>query len=390
MQTLKYIYCAIKREILIITKDVNIISVILLAPIFYAFFYSSVYINKIENKLPVAILDNDNTINSNKLITDLNAHQMINITQKVTSYDEGKELLEKNKVFGFIIVDKGFEENIKLMKGTKIKVYLNTTRFLVSNDINKAVTEVVLNKAIEYRGEYYKNQGYSIQQANQLVDPVRLDMRPLYNTTESYGDFILPGLLALIIHQTLLIGLAESVAREREEKTFTSLFSTAGNKTIIALLGKTSFYFVLFAAYSFFFYAVNFYIFKLNLNGSMYLLALLTLFYITSVIFLSVFIASFFERKIIALQVFAFTSIPLFLISGYSYPMQAIPWGMQLISNLLPSTAYLSAQIRLTQMNANFIEILPEVLKLILFTIIGFIGAYYRLNIIKKSELEVK
>lgn len=390
MQTLKYIYCAIKREILIITKDVNIISVILIVPLFYAFFYSSVYINKIENKLPVAILDNDNSINSQKLITDLNAHQMINITQKVNNYDEGKQLLEKNDVAGFIIIDKGFEENIKLMKGTKIKVYLNTTRFLVSNDINKAVTEVVLERAVEYRREYYKNQGYSIQQANQLVDPVRLDMRPLFNITESYGDFILPGLLALIIHQTLLIGLAESVAREREEKTLSSLFSTAGNKTYIALFGKTAFYFVLFAAYSFFFYAVNFYLFKLNLNGNMYLLSFITILYIASVMFLSVFISSFFERKIIALQVFAFTSIPLFLISGYSYPMQAIPWGMQVISNLLPSTAYLSAQVRLTQMGASFTEILPEILKLLLFTLIGFIGAYYRLNVIKKTELVVE
>ncbi len=219
MQKLKFIYKAIKREILVITHDVNIISVILIAPLFYAFFYSTVYINKVENKLPVAILDYDNSITSQKLITDLNAHQMINIVEKPLDYETGKKLLEKNDVQCLIIITKGFESDIKQMKGTKVKVYLNTTRFLVSNDINKAVTEVILEKAIEYRKEFFKNQGYSIEQSEQLVDPVRLDMRPLYNTTESYGDFILPGLLALIIHQTLLIGLAESVAKEREEKT---------------------------------------------------------------------------------------------------------------------------------------------------------------------------
>ncbi|HPN38174.1 MAG TPA: ABC transporter permease, partial [Melioribacteraceae bacterium] len=303
MQKLKYIYKAVKREILVITHDVNIISVILMAPLFYAFFYSTVYINKVENKLPVAILDYDNTIASQKLITDLNAHQMINIVYKTVNYEEGKELLERNDVQSFIIIPKGFEADIKQMKGTKIKVFLNTTRFLVSNDINKSITEVILNKAIEYRKEFYKNQGYSVEQSNELVDPVRLDMRPLYNTTESYGDFMLPGLLALIIHQTLLIGLAESIAKEREEKTLKELFTTAGNRPLIALFGKTSFYFFLFAAYSFFFYSVNFKLFKLNLAGNINLLAFITLLYLLSVIFLSVFIASFFERKIISLQV---------------------------------------------------------------------------------------
>ncbi len=378
MQKLNYIYNAIKREILVITHDVNIISVILMAPLFYAFFYSTVYINKVESKLPVAILDYDNSIASQKLITDLNAHQMINIENKVLDYESGKKLLEQNEVQGLIIISKGFESDIKQMKGTKIKVYLNTTRFLVSNDINKAVTEVILDKAIEYRKEFYKNQGYSIEQSKELVDPVRFDMRPLYNTTESYGDFILPGLLALILHQTLLIGLAESVAKEREEKTLKELFATAGNRPLIALLGKTAFYFFLFAAYSFFFYSVNFKLFNLSLNGDMNLLALITLLYILAVLFLSVFIATFFERKIISLQVFAFTSIPLFLISGYSYPSQAIPWGMQFVSNLLPSTAYLSAQVRLTQMSASFSEILPEIIKLSIFVVVGFLASSYR------------
>jgi len=121
MQKLKYIYEAIKREILVITNDVNIISVILLAPLFYAFFYSTVYINKVENELPVGIVDYDNSINSQKLITDLNAHQMINIIYKPLDYEEGKKLLEKNKIQGLIIIPKGFESDIKQMKGTKVR-----------------------------------------------------------------------------------------------------------------------------------------------------------------------------------------------------------------------------------------------------------------------------
>ena len=353
---------------------------------FTRFFYSTVYINKVENKLPVAIVDYDNTITSQKLSSDLNVHQMIDIVQHLPSYEEAKELLERNKIQGFIVIDKGFENDLKQIKGTKIKVYLNTTRFLVSNDINKAINEVIGAKAVEYRKNYYRTQGYSYEHSKQLSEPVQLDMRPLYNTTESYGDFMLPGLLALILHQTLLIGLAESIAKEREYNILHQLYAVSNNNTFAALIGKISFYFILFCAYATFFYIVNFNLFAINLIGSIPLLIFLTLLYLLAIIFMSVFIASFFKRKILSLQVFAFTSIPFLLISGYSYPSSAFLEPMNIIGNLLPSTPYLTAQIRLTQMGANFNEILPEIIHLVIFVVIGFFAAYYRMNFLFKPH----
>ncbi|MFH0733820.1 MAG: ABC transporter permease [bacterium] len=379
MEKVKGIFAVIKREIKIITSDVNIKSVLLFAPLFYAFFYSTVYINKVEDKLPIAIVDYDNTSTSQKLSTDLNAHQMIDVIEHLPSYEEAKEQLERNKIQGFIVISKGFESDLKQIKGTKIKVYLNTSRFLVSNDINKAVNEVIGAKAVEYRKNYYRSQGYSYEQSKQLSEPIQLDMRPLYNTTESYGDFMLPGLLALILHQTLLIGLAESIAKEREYNLLHQLYAVANNNAFAALIGKISFYFVLFCAYAAFFYIVNFDLFSLTLVGSTWLLIFITLLYLLAIIFMAVFIASFFKRKILSLQVFAFTSIPFFLISGYSFPSSAFLNPINIIANLLPSTPYLHAQIRLTQMGANFNQILTEIIQLVIFVVVGFFASYFRM-----------
>lgn len=380
MEEIKKVFDVIKREILNITHDVNITSVILLAPLFYAFFYSSVYINKIETEIPIGVVDYDNSNSSQKLCTDINFNQIVEVAARTTSYEEAKLMLEHSEIQGFIVIPKGFEADLKQYKGTKIKLFLNTTRFLVSNDLNKAINEVIFQKALEYRQAFYKKQGYSLEQATELSDPVQLDMRPLYNTTESYGDFILPGLLALILHQTLLIGLAESIAKEREENSIKEWYKTAGYSTYTAIIGKTAFYFVLFCAYAFFFYTVNYSMFSLNIVGSYNVLAFLTILYILAVIFMSVFIASFFERKIISLQVFAFTSIPFFLISGYSYPLQAMPVWMQILSSLLPSTIYLNAQVRLTQMGASVTQILPEIIQLFIFVVISFFAAFFRMK----------
>ncbi len=53
--------------------------------------------------------------------------------------------------------------------------------------------------------------------------------------------------LILILQQTLLIGLAESFAKEREEGLLSSLYKTAGEKVSIMINGKSFIYFLLYS-----------------------------------------------------------------------------------------------------------------------------------------------
>jgi ABC-2 type transport system permease protein len=78
------------------------------------------------------------------------------------------------------------------------------------------------------------------------------------------------------------------------------------------------------------------------------------------------------KKKIVALQLFAFTSYPIFLISGYSFPIESMPLGIRWIANLIPSTPYLTAFTRITQMGAGWHQILPELIHISLLLIFFF------------------
>ena len=56
------------RELRLVSKDINIISVILIAPLFYSFFYGSIYYNKMETNVEISVLDLDNSSTSHKII----------------------------------------------------------------------------------------------------------------------------------------------------------------------------------------------------------------------------------------------------------------------------------------------------------------------------------
>jgi ABC-2 type transport system permease protein len=364
----------LRRELSIIIHDKDILIMLFLAPLFYAYFYNSIYMYKTERDIPVAVVDLDNSEFSRTFIRRLDAHNLTAVTEVTGDINESRKLLDNMVVQGAIIIPKDAEINLQSKKSTTITANLNTTRFLVSNDINKAVNDVAFSLSDEYRKVYFQNLGYNSSEAQELIEPVKGDVRPMFNTIETYGEFMIPGLLALILHQTLLIGLSESVAKERELRTLGALYRASGRNTFIALAGKGTFYFFMFSVYAYFFYVVTFDLFKINFIGSVSAVVVLTAIFLISAIFFCMLLSSFFKKKILSLQLLAFTSYPLFLVSGYSYPYYSMPKFLQWVSYCLPTTPYLNALVRITQLGADWNNIMPEFYHmLILMGVFGLI-----------------
>jgi ABC-2 type transport system permease protein len=202
----------------------------------------------------------------------------------------------------------------------------------------------------------------------------------MFNFTESYGDFLIPAVLILILHQTLLIGLAESFAKERENKTMNELYQVSDFSIHKMIIGKGIFYLLLYFSYALFFFGVVFYVFKINFIGSIFSFSLATILMIISTTFLSILISSFFERKIIAIQYLALSSYPIFLISGYSWPEESLPYILKLFAWLIPFTPYSNAAIKITQMGASGSNILLILIHLFLLSIIYYTLALMRLK----------
>jgi ABC-2 type transport system permease protein len=368
------------REVRLIITDRNLITVLLIAPIFYAFFYGSIYFNKSEVDVPIVIVDNDNSFLSNQLVRKLDAHQSISVYRKTKDFYEAKDEINKNEAFAILVIPKNFEADLKSGKGKELKLFLNSTRFLVSNDINKAVNEVILTLNAGIRFKYFQAQGYSYDQAKEMIEPIQTDIRSMFNFTESYGDFLIPAVLILILHQTLLIGLAESFAKERENKTMNELYQVSDFSIHKMIIGKGIFYLLLYFSYALFFFGVVFYVFKINFVGSIFSFSLATILMIISTTFLSILISSFFERKIIAIEYLALSSYPIFLISGYSWPEESLPYILKLFAWLIPFTPYSNAAIKITQMGASGSNILLILIHLFLLSIIYYTLALMRLK----------
>lgn len=378
------------REIRTVLRDKNLVTILLIAPVFYPLFYGSIYLNKAEKDVPVVIIDMDRSAVSEKLIRDLDAHHLIAVKGVTGNEDDAEDLIMKVDVQGTIIIPGDFGKNYKALRGTELKILLNTTAFLPSNDINKGVNETLIAYAQNVRARLFNLKGYSIEQAEEISEPIRDQVKFLFNPAETYGDFLLPGIMVLILQQTLLIGLSESIAKEREAGRLHTLIEAAKGKTSAAVAGKSAFYFILFMSYAFFYITLNFMIFTLNMKGSILLTLLFTSVFLIAMISMSFFIASFFNRKILALQVVALTSYPFFFLTGYAWPENAMPDLVRYAGQLFPGTPFINAWMRITQMGADFSEVRREFGLLVILASVGIVTAYFRFRYMMQSEPGVK
>lgn len=385
-EKLKFWKAVLKRELNIIRKDWDIIAIILLAPLFYSFFYGTIYLHKSETNVKIVIVDEDRSTLSRLIIRELDAHQAIAVSNVLPEFEQAKNRIYNLKAQAIVYIPRKFSQKIKSGRSASLELFINTSRFLVANDINKAVNQVVATFAGGIQIQTLQARGMNFSQARQYIQPLKTDIHPISNPSFSYGDFLIPGLLALILQQTLLIGFSQSVVRERETHSLQELYEMAGRNYFRLIFGKIVYYFGLFLAYAALFLTVHFSLLKQNFKGSLSAAIMLTSIFLLSVILISFFFSTFFKQKLIALQLFAFTSYPLFLLSGYSWPLFSMPAPLKVLSQLLPTTPYLQAIIRITQMGAGWGDIRPELLHLFLLSIVMLVATVVRLRILLKPN----
>ena len=374
-------------EVKIVASDHSILLTVIVAPMLYAFFLGSIYIFKDESNVKLGIVDMDRTMVSRSIVTALNSTQKVEVINELDDYAEAIDKVNSMEINGFLFIPHNFERDLKRMKGADLPLFLNTTRFLPSNDINKTITKTVLMAGAGIRLKYFQaTEEIPSKLAMTQVMPLIPNTHILYNPTSNYGDFLLAGLFLLILHQTMLIGFGESIALTRQKREGKKLYERSGRNIFLMMNAKGSFYFLLFSATALFFFTVVFQVFEISFKGNVFLVAVFTFFFLLSVVYYTIFLASFFKTQSGLMEVFAFTSYPIFLVSGYSWPLDSMPIILQWIAKLVPLTPYYDGILRITQMGAEFRHVQGDLIHLVIIMFIAMGAAYIRMRVMVKRE----
>ena len=368
----KQLGAVIRNEFQTIFKDGGAMLILIFALIIYATAYSLAYKNEVLRNVPVAVVDNSHTAQSRQLVRALDATPNLRVAYKSSSLEEAKRLFHERKINGIIVIPSDYEKKIMRNERVNISIYADASYFLMYRQVFFDVMGSVLYSNSQIEWVRFVAKGAQPGQAAALSNPVQTTIENMYNPYGGYATFIMPAILIVIIQQTLLIGIGMIGGTWREFGLYRKLCPPDRKRmsTLPIVLGKATVYGLIYGVTTFYILGLHYRLFHYPMNGATSTVVVFMLAYLAACIFLGIAISTLFRYRENSLLLLLWTSIPLLMLSGVSYPREGIPDWLFNFGQLFPSSHGVDGFIRIQSMGASLSEVLPEIRMLCILTLI--------------------
>ncbi|MFH0733819.1 MAG: ABC transporter permease [bacterium] len=362
-----------EREFYRITdrKTLFLLSVIL--PVFIFTFFALIYKNEIVRDLPVGILDFDNS-NTSKLITRyIEASSYLKIGGYYNNIEEIKAGIRSGKLQGAICFPYNMETDIKIGKPVAITVFKNTVNLVVGNLILKDASTIIKTVSGGVLLKKLKSKSMHSDKAYNIVNPIKIETKSLYNAHYSYLNYLVPGLLACLFQMVIMLSGVLIISSEFVHKTFHELVELSNKNVFAIVIGKSLPHIIFHLITTIAIIGVIFPIFNIHIAGSTIGLLVLFLFFIMASFFPAFMISCLFHDQLFATELALILNTPAFLFSGFTFPLPSMPFLHNIFADIIPFTHFLYAYLMIYQMGTPFSYIFNYLLILSVFIVVSLI-----------------
>ncbi|QZE15803.1 ABC transporter permease [Halosquirtibacter laminarini] len=328
-----------KTQLSQIFSDFGVMFIIVGASVIYPILYGWVYNQEVVKDIPVAVVDQDGTNFSRLFARNLDATEQVETTYRCVDFTHAKELLKDGKAKGIVVIPKGLEKQVMRSETASISVFADATYFMYYKQLLTGANYVVgtMNAGIRVKKQLLKGKMMANAVDNALN--IRYESRSLFNPTGGYASYLMPAVLILILHQTLLMGMGLFAGTAYAEGRSWFLQPDMGVKDIlIQLLGRGAAFFVLYIPVVIHLLINSFWILKYPAWASIPELLLFVFPFLLATICLALLLSTFFKERTSSMIFLLFTSIPLLFLSGISWPYQSMPDFWRVFGSFIPST----------------------------------------------------
>ena len=373
-------------------RDEGMLIFFILVPLAYPILYSWIYQEQLVREVPVVVVDDSNSSRSREFTRLFDASPDVAVVARCTDMTEARKAVGRQEAFGIIRIPSSFATDIARGKQTAVALYCDMSIMLNYKAILQTATAVAgdMNAGIQIS----QSGNTTARQDEITTRPLDFEEVALFNPTGGYADFILPGVLILILHQTLLLGIGLGAGTAREQNRYEDLVPVSRhyNGTFRIVMGKAWCYFMIYLAVgAYVILAVPGMFGFLQLLSVGPLLALITPFLLAT-IFFGMTISCIVRYRENILLIVVFTTVPLLFLSGMSWPQSAMPGAWQAVAGLFPSTFGIRGFIRLNTMGATLQDIRTEYIALWIQTVAYFLAACavyrHQLRMTRRHEAE--
>lgn len=363
-----------RKEFLHIFRDPRSLIMALAVPVIMLLLFGYALSLDVD-RVPTLIYDASPSPESRELIASFRGSRFFNVVDVVSSYAPIETAIDKGNILIAVVIPTDFSRRILRGEAGEIQVLVDGSD---SNTASLAIAYV--QGAVAGYGAHIQALYADAHGSGPLHAPVNLESRVWYNSELKSKNFIVPGLIAVILQVIAALLTSLTIAREWELGNMELLLSTPVRPTEL-ILGKMAAFFAIGAADTLIAVLLGHFAFGVPLRGSLGLLAVSAFVFLFGSLCWGLLISALARTQILAYQIGLLTSfLPSFLLSDFIYPIENMPGVIQAVTYIVPSR-YFIAMLKGIFLKALGLNLLwPQLLLLALYAAIVFVVASKRLD----------
>ncbi len=361
----------VNREWRFLLKDRRTAAVVFLGPLVFSLIIGTVYSEKKITKLKVAIVDMDNSALSREITGAVVNSEPFTLGLYAGSADDFEELAAAGEAQACFVFPPHFERNLKSGRGAGVEVLVDSSNLIAGNVAVTAAGSILSAwpVAVDMKGIRMRGTG---PQTPARAAPVGLQARSLFNPAfnANYANFLVLGFLGVAVQLAPLLAASRAGAGD---------LPAGRHHPVLLAAAKCCAYVTVIWPLTWLTLRLAMFLFDLPMRGSELLLIAGTLWFVFNLAGLGFAISCFASEAVFATEVCALLTMPNFLLSGFSWPVFAMPGPLKVAAYLLPMNPFVFLLRKIALMGAGAADLRFEFALLAAWTavagILAVIGA---------------
>lgn len=380
----------LRREIKrMMSRPIYFIGTILVMTFCYLFFLT--FFNEGQpNKMPIGIVDLDNSSLSRQFIRNLNATQQAKVTMQLGSHKEAREEMQKGNIYAFVEISNGFSKKTISSQRPPLNIYINDSYLIAGSLLGKDIMYMSALSSGAMQRQILRARGLEEKSIMGVIQPITIDTHQIGNSTANYGVYLsnvlLPGVLQLMILMMTIF----AIGVEFKDRTSHEWLENADNSMFAALTGKLFPYTILFSLLGIIGNILLYSFMHYPMNSSIWWMFLATFMYVLAYQAIGVLLIGITPVLRDGVTMAAFYGLLGFTFAGFTFPIEQLPFQAQIFSHIFPIRHYFNIYVNQALHGVSIQHSVIAYFALLSFNILPFF-VYHRLkNAAIKENFPIK
>ncbi len=327
------------------------------------------------DRIQTVVYDQDGSPQSRELISRFSGSRYFQIVGVADEYGSIERMIDRSRCLLAVVIPRDYSRNLLASKEADVQLLLD------GSDSNTASIALGYAEALSRAYAFeLRSQALTRKGGGRLDPPIDVQLRVWYNSQLQSRNYIVPGLISVIMMIIAAMLTSLTIAREWENGSMEQLLSTPVRAHEI-VLGKMAAYFVLGLADALITVGVGVLLFKVPLRGNPLLVLVTCCIFLIGVLFWGIFLSTLTRNQLMAYQLGMLTSfLPAFLLSGFVFAIENMPVVIQAVSYFFPSRYFITILKGLFLKGVDAHVLWLEIALLVVYALLLFVGATRRLR----------